>query len=454
MIVVFIKPKNGRRNPMATIVQIAEAIEKVFGNKVDEMARESEFIQRKVVVDGKGFVQSLVMAFQANRAASYSEMSACASSLGMPITAQGIEQRFDERSARFLKSVLEHALTIKVQGVDEQGVPILKRFKAVHIRDSSIISLPETLKHIWRGVGGSKGETSAMKLQVSWEQCSGSLDGITLQDGYCQDRTSPYQSMDMTTGELHIGDLGYFSLEKLAEDHRKGILWLTRLKFKTLLWDEQGVALDLPTLLNNQSQAQLDIPVYVGGKQQVFCRLLASLVPQEVADQRRQRIKESYRKKGRQPSAKLLQLVAWTLVLTNVPQDKLSLKEALVLLKIRWQIKLLFKLWKSYLFIDQWTSQNPWRILTEIYAKLLVAIIFHWTMLADFWKHPDRSLVKAYKIFQHYAMSILFAIKYQENITEILNILSRCYVKSCRISKHSDAACTFQALLDPDVVLC
>ena len=63
---------------MATIAQIAEAIDKLFGNKVEELACESEFIQRKVVVSGRGFVKALIMAFQTNKTASYSEMSACA----------------------------------------------------------------------------------------------------------------------------------------------------------------------------------------------------------------------------------------------------------------------------------------------------------------------------------------------------------------------------------------
>ena len=439
---------------MATIAQITEAMQAVFGNKVDELARESGFIQREVVVNGIGFVKSMVMAFQGDKAASYSEISACACSVGMPITSQGIEQRFCRCSSQFMKAVLEHALAVKVKGVDEQSVPLLQRFKAVHIRDSSVISLPEALKDTWKGVGGSQGETASLKVQVCWDQRSGSLDGITLQDGYCQDRTSPYQNMVLSAGELHIGDLGYFSLEKLAADHQKGVFWLTRLKFKTLVWDEQEIALDLLTFLAKQTQTQLDIPVYVGQNKQVFCRLLASRVPQEVADQRRQRIKESYRKKGRQPSEKLLQLADWTLVLTNVPQDKLSLQEALVLLKIRWQIELLFKLWKSYLSIDQWTSQNRWRILTEIYAKLLIAVLFHWTMLVDFWKYPDRSMFKAYKVFQYYAFLILQSIENQELLTSILKHLSTCYTKSCHISRHSKNSCTFQVLLNPEATLC
>ncbi len=138
-----------------------------------------------------------------------------------------------------------------------------------------------------------------------------------------------------------------FSLEKLARDSQTGVFWITRWKFKTTIWDETEHLLELVEFLAAQTQNQLDLPVQVGSKQQLTCRLLANRVPQEVADQRRQRIKEAYRKNGRQPSEKLLRLAEWTIVLTNVPSSQLSLQEVLVLLKVRWQIEILFKLWKE-----------------------------------------------------------------------------------------------------------
>ena len=68
----------------------------------------------------------------------------------------------------------------------------------------------------------------------------------------------------------------------------------------------------------------------------------------------------------------------------------LSLEEALVLARCRWQLELLWKLWKSYGRIDESRSQNPWRVLCEIYAKLLGMLVQHWTLLASCWSQPDR----------------------------------------------------------------
>jgi hypothetical protein len=347
-----------------------------------------------------------------------------------------------------MKSVLELAIKEKVNGITQSAIPLLERFNGVHLRDSSTISLPASLKEIWKGNGNGRGESAALKLQVSWEYSHGALDGIFLQDGYCQDKTSPYQSMELPAGALHLGDLGYFSLEKLAEDSKKGVFWITRWKFETTLWDQSDQLLDLAEYLSLQTQTQVDQPVRVGRKQRLICRLLATRVPQEVADQRRQRIKENYRIKGRQPSEKLLQLAEWTILLTNIAPALLTLKEALLLLKVRWQIEILFKLWKEYFSIDECNSQNPWRILTEMYAKLLTALLFHWTTLFDFWNYPDRSLFKAVKLFQKYITTILFNLNSQDALISTLQRLSDCYAKSCRIGKHANLACTYQMLLE------
>lgn len=436
---------------MATITQVVETFQKVFGEQVEDLARKSGFIQRQVTLTGSGFVQAMVLSFQGNRSPSYSEISQSASSLGMPMSAQGIEQRLNAHCAQFMKAVLEMALKEKVSGIAQSAFPILRRFNGVHLRDSSTIGLPASLRDIWRGTGNQNAKTAALKLQVSWEYSHGALDGLVLQDGCSQDQTSPAQRLELPAGALHLGDLGYFALDKLAHDSGRGVFWITRWKFRTTIWDTPEHVLDLVTFLSQQTKSQLDLPVQVGGKQQLVCRLLARRVPQEVADQRRQRIRESYRKQGRQPSEKMLQLAEWTLVLTNVPVTLLSLQEALLLLRVRWQIELLFKLWKKYLALDKCNSQNPWRILTEIYAKLLTALLFHWTTLFDFWSYPDHSLFKAVLVFQKYLPSILFHLRDTPALLTLLQRLSDCYAKACRIGKHSNLACTFQMLLDPSL---
>jgi len=60
---------------MATITQVGESIQRVFGEQIEILARQTGFIQRQVTVTGCGFVQALVMAFQGQCTASHSELT-------------------------------------------------------------------------------------------------------------------------------------------------------------------------------------------------------------------------------------------------------------------------------------------------------------------------------------------------------------------------------------------
>ena len=70
----------------------------------------------------------------------------------------------------------------------------------------------------------------------------------------------------------------------------------------------------------------------------------------------------------------------------------LCVEEALVLARARWQIELLFKLWKQHGQIDEWRTTNPFRVLCELYAKLIAMVIQHWILLVSCWNYPDKSL--------------------------------------------------------------
>ncbi|MDQ2997915.1 MAG: transposase, partial [Chloroflexota bacterium] len=91
-----------------------------------------------------------------------------------------------------------------------------------------------------------------------------------------------------------------------------------------------------------------DANVIIGGHTTIHARLVVRRVPQEVADQRRRRVHAEAKADGRPAAKAALALADWNVAITNVPRSMLSLPEALVLLRIRWQIELLFKLWKSH----------------------------------------------------------------------------------------------------------
>jgi hypothetical protein len=110
---------------------------------------------------------------------------------------------------------------------------------------------------------------------------------------------------------------------------------------------------------------------------------------------------------------------------------------------MRWQIELIFKLWKSHGQIDISRSRKSWRILFEVYAKLITMIIQHWTFLLANWSFPDRSLVKTAKTVRQHALNLAVALGDLPRLERALTILSRCLTVGCRINKSVNTPRTF-----------
>jgi hypothetical protein len=65
------------------------------------------------------------------------------------------------------------------------------------------------------------------------------------------------------------------------------------------------------------------------------------------------------------------------MVVTNPPPDRRTVDVARVLARLRWQIELTFKLWQQRGGLVRSRSDNPERIATELFARLLAAT---WTI--------------------------------------------------------------------------
>jgi len=191
---------------------------------------------------------------------------------------------------------------------------------------------------------------------------------------------------------------------------------------------------------------ELDLPIQLGASHRLACRLLARRVPPAVAHQRRRQLQASARHKQQPLSQARLALADWTLLITNVPAQQLSVAEALSLMRVRWQIELLFKLWKSHGQLDVSRSAKPMRILCEVYAKLLAMLVQHWVMLVSCWSYPDRSLLKAAQTIRKHAFHLAASFECLECLSRALGVVQRCLAHGCRINKRRPNPSTYQRL--------
>jgi DDE family transposase len=245
-----------------------------------------------------------------------------------------------------------------------------------------------------------------------------------------------------------MADLGSWSLEAFRTLTPQGIFWLSRLQVQTALYTATGQRQDLLALLTAQPAAPLDMAVTRGETPHLPARLLAVRVPQEVAAARRRRLRAAARKKGRQASATRRALAAWTLLVTHVPGDRVTLQEALVLARVRWQIELLFKLWKSHGHVDESRRTKPWRMLCELYAKLLAMLVQHGVCLVSCGASPNRSLVKAAQTVQQPALHRARTLSSRRRFLPALSTVQRGVAAGCRMNRRKKPPNTYQRLFN------
>jgi hypothetical protein len=110
---------------------------------------------------------------------------------------------------------------------------------------------------------------------------------------------------------------------------------------------------------------------------------------------------------------------------------------------------LLFKLWKQHGQLDEFRSRKPWRVLTEVLAKLLGLLVQHWVVLTGCWQHADRSLAQAAQTVRTQAMHLLSTLRATRLLRRALTIIHRSLRAGCRLNRRKRHPNTCQLLLDP-----
>lgn len=440
---------------METAAQVVTALEGL-GASAEALAWRTGYEQRptRTQLSGRAFVRTLVCGFLRDPQASRSALAATAGQLGVVISPQGLDQRLTAPGARLLEAVLSAATRALVSTVPP-AVPLLDRFSAVYLQDSTVIALPDELACEWPGCGGRtvQGTQAAVKAQLRLEVRGGQLAGPDLQAGRAHDQSGPLVDELGEPGSLHLRDLGYFSLDRCAALTAAERYWLTRLKAGTRVALADGTGLLTAAWLATHGAASVDVPVQVGVAQPLSARLLAVRVPPAVAQERRRKLRAAARREGTTPSRARLALADWTVALTNVPAEQLTAPEGLVLLGVRWQIELVFKLWKQNRRLAQWQSTKPQAILCEVYAKLLGLVVQHWLLLVGTGPPPTRSLAKAARVVAQNVGVLLAAWRGRLPLALAVTIVADGIDAGCRLERRRQYPSTAQLLAEPTLPL-
>lgn len=362
-------------------------MEQVFSKEwLVTTARRVGFIQRSTSrLEGDDFVKLLTTEMLAHPAISLPGMCDVLREINpkADMTPQALCERINSEGAvDYLREVLRLAVE-KNLGIDRESISpeALAPFNRVFMEDSTVMTLNEKLAGDFKGSGGNASK-AALKIDFILELKRQAIHRLSLSGGNLPDQARAGEIVeDLEEGDLVIRDLGYFAIKTLTDIHAKGAFHLSRLLKGTGVYlsaESSAQAMDIVDHLDRSfaHQSVMDLDIYLG-QERAPCRLIAYRAPEAVVNERIRKADASARKKGRQLSEESKQWLRFSFYVTNVSREVWSAEVIGTIYRIRWQIELRFKCWKSLCQIDLLKGQRPERIQCLVYGRLITIVMMN-----------------------------------------------------------------------------
>jgi hypothetical protein len=383
-----------------------------------QLARQTLWSQRTGKIDAFEFFTSLVFG---QMAAARPTLTSQAQSLTEPVTRQAVDQRFTAQAVEYLQAAFRWVLAevLEFAPTHPQAGQLRTHFSALYLIDSTSFDCTASLAKLFPACGGA-GSTANVKVMLRYELITGRLEPLELLAGK---RSDQGQALKVVAGlranELALLDKGFFAAQAWQAARQRGAFLLMPLPHSVTLWlpatpDQPETPLDLAAVLAASPDNLAAWPALLVGRpghRVGSLRLVAFRLSPESAGRHRQGLRESMRKRGKEPTAKALELAGWMLLLTNAPEDKLPTSMLSYVYRLRWQIELIFRQAKSVLKLDHSESENPHRVQTEIWARLIGAVLlfsWHAQASAECWRlhQTEASFEKLIRLMQQWGLTI------------------------------------------------
>jgi hypothetical protein len=305
---------------------------------------------------------------------------------GLTITKQGIDDNFTAESTEFVRTLVEQQLQSQLCKI----LPLenFRHFTSVKIKDSTRFQIPANLKDQYPGCGGGASK-AGVHIQFEFDLFSGKVADLHVSDALQQDSTDAFETVEMIEcGSLILRDMGYFDMDVLEQIDQKGAYFISRLKSKVKIYERKEGSyqpIDIKLIhwqMKYSNVAYQELNVYIGEEKKLPVRLIIELVPEEIANRRLAKAKAEAKKKKRQLSEGYKAYTCLNLFISNVDRQWLTTPQIHSVYRLRWQIELRFKAWKSYCHIHANKKMKLHRFETYLYATLLF-ILINWEIVIN-----------------------------------------------------------------------
>lgn len=414
---------------------------------INAIAREIGFVKRDSnKFDGFKFMDMLLFTEFNHKELSLNSMALqLQDRYGIILSKQAVDWRFSDLSVKFFKVLLEKALKINIKKNDNIEIA---DFKRVRIKDSTSFKLPENMKDEYPKADKST-TIAQIRIQLEYDIKNGEILDISLHPFREQDIIDAKNTLDdIGSDELVIRDLGYIKIDILRKIEEKKAFYLNRLSFNTHIFEKKNdeyQRLDLGKIYKKMCRNKLDRiikEVYIGKQEKFKTKMIIERLPEEEYKKRILKAKRNESRKGWTHSDGYKAQMGLNVFITNteIPADKIRL-----LYTLRWQIELMFKIWKTVGEINKVRKMKVERFETYLFAKLLW-IALNWQIMRriTFYYFNKKGIFispnKLYKTLKAKIMKFRTAItEGLENVIEFMNEMFKIspYYHKSEKKKHS-----------------
>ncbi|MEE1130401.1 MAG: IS4 family transposase [Caryophanon sp.] len=373
------------RQEMEKVLQVLFAC--LTSERLDELAKETGFIQRKRKMTATKFIQLL---FQMEGNFSTNTLQELATSYTLSsqeqLSRNGMDKQFKPEAILFLQRVIQEII-VCLHGLEYPVPPSFLEtpITAFRIIDSTHVQFKNPLS-------GSSGHWS-VKIQFEFDFLTGNVLFFTVNEQPMSDTNAGKERLALLQeNELCVQDLGYFDLTTFRAIQEKGAFFLSKTRADSHLarlsctprYHPNGEAIQSSLYEQVNLQALCDKlkpgeyleldDLYIGTTHRFLCRCILVKQTEKGFAQRLKRIDRRTVQSRKQPKRTVRQRANCTVYMTNLPKN-VSTETILSFYRLRWQVELTFKYWKSVLHLKETKALKKGRTMCHIYATLLVAIL-------------------------------------------------------------------------------
>jgi hypothetical protein len=376
------------------VSKICRTVTSFFGSRSKNLGKDVGFVKRRSKLTAELFATAFIVGHM-NDDTNLEQICLLLKEKGVDITPQGLHKRIGGSSKALLEGLFKDSLE-QFKHKQLKGLELLDNFTEVNLLDSSSISLPESMEDTYKSCGGDASK-AGLKLQVLFDYVNNQLQGVTLTEGRKNDQSFKEHLSNLKKGALYLQDLGYFSVRSFSEMESNGTYFVSRYLPQTKIYDKDHNELNITEILEN-SDGFFAREVYLGKKEKLKVRLVASLLPEEEVEKRQESYRKKARKSGNAPKKETLELARWSIYISNVPETMLKDEQLHLIYTLRWQIELFFKLCKSVFGLAKNNCKNPDHMMCKIYAKLVgITLLLCFSSPVRWQEKQELSLFKACK---------------------------------------------------------